>query len=137
MNSTAYRGFSFLRYGQSRQLCSDFIIVFPHSTDVDAELPCDVAFVAHTGILNQIGGKLLFLGTDAVGILGSLARPQSGDLRFHLDDQAGQLCFGFLTGATIYISGMFFTIRPDGRISPFPDVVIDLLDVACSWSAAR
>lgn len=119
----------FLWYSQCRQLFSHFVIVFMDGRNSHTKLPCDVAFIAHTGVFSQVSGELLFLRTDTVGILCGLAGAECGNLGFHLEDQVRQLCFDFLTGSSIYISGVLLAIRPDGRVSTFPDVVIDLLDI--------
>ena len=50
-------------------------------------MPCDIAFIAHARVFLQVGGQLLFLGADAVGILRGRSGPQGRNLRFHLKDQ--------------------------------------------------
>ena len=60
-------------------------------------------FVAHAGIFHQICGELLFLGTDATGILCGPAGAKGGGLRFNLHNEVGQLCFGLLAGTAVYI----------------------------------
>ena len=80
--------------------------------DGHTQLPCDIAFIAHTGVLSQVCGELLLLGADTVGIFCGLAGAQSCDLGFHLDDEVCQLRLCLLLGSSIYISGVLLTVGP-------------------------
>lgn len=81
----------FLWYSQCRQLFSHFVIVFMDGRNSHTKLAGDVAFIAHTGVLSQVSGNLLFLGADTVGILRGFAGAECGNLGFHLEDQVRQL----------------------------------------------
>ena len=70
--------------GRSRQFRSDLVIVLLHRSAVDTQLPCNIALIAHAGIFPQIGGQLLLLGADVIGILRGRSAPQGCDLRVHL-----------------------------------------------------
>ena len=51
-----------------RQFRTDFVIISAYRRAIHAELLCNEAFIAHAGVLFQVSGKLLLLGTDAVRI---------------------------------------------------------------------
>lgn len=119
----------------SRQLRSDLIIVFSYRGDIHAQLPRDVTLIAHTGVLPQVDGELLFLGADTVWIFCDGTRAQGGDLRLHLQDQLRQFLLTFLPGVGVDIPGVLFPIRPHRGVSAFPKIFLDLLEVARPRSA--
>ena len=59
-----------------------------------------------------------------------------GDLYLHLLNEFGQQPLAFFSGLCIDIAGVFFTVRPDGRVAAFPEMIVDLADTAGAWFAA-
>ena len=60
----------------------------------------------------------------------------SGDLRFHLLDQACQKFLTLLPGLGVHIAGVFFAVWPDGGVAALPQMIVDLADTAGAWLAA-
>jgi len=59
-----------------------------------------------------------------------------GDFRFHLSYHLCQQFFALGLAVGIDISGVLFTVRPDGGVAPFPEAFIDLSDASCASLAA-
>ncbi|MPN54715.1 hypothetical protein SDC9_202392 [bioreactor metagenome] len=58
------------------------------------------------------------------------------NLRFHLRNEVRQQNFALLSCAGVHIAGVFFTIRPHGRIPSLPEMVVQLCNAAGTGLAA-
>lgn len=59
-----------------------------------------------------------------------------GNLSFHFNNHFCQHHFALCLAVGIDVSGVLLAIRPDGRIPPLPQVVVDLRDASGAWFAS-